>query len=436
MPNRPQQLPAVHEAWLPREHALHRPRHGGRQLTALICALIFFATPSLGWLFGARPAEIENHPLAGFPSIAEGWSFFTDLPAWATDQLIFRAGAIQAADAVSRTFFGEPAPFDQGGNGNTGPLPGSPQSPSGGQPPGQPDDPRAEPGYRRVIQGVNGWLYYGFDVDGKCDPRRPMAQTFASIDRLRDAVESSGRKFVFVIAPDKTTMVPEHLPESFAGKECARTASQRFWRLAGQRDYVLDIRDELAARAQLLGRPVYFRNDTHWTDEGAVVLTRAVADAIQPGVTESWRDSGVGWLTGMADLARMLGRSEKKTTLRYELSPDGLTDRTTKPLLDFRKPKHHVATPIDETVNDKTLVFGDSFTLASSRYLPAGFSDLTMLAYPPMADHEQTVLDALTDAEVVVVQAVERSVAAGTLPFTDEGFLQRARQAMAQRPIR
>ncbi|EHR53124.1 hypothetical protein SacmaDRAFT_4953 [Saccharomonospora marina XMU15] len=435
MANRPQQLPAVHEAWLPREHALHRPRHGGRQLTALICALIFFATPSLMWLGGARPAEIENHPLAGFPSIASGWSFFTDLPTWATDQLVFRAGAVTAADAISRTFFGEPAPFDQGGTGNPGPLPGSPQSPPAGQVPGQ-DTPHTEPGYRRVIEGGDGWLYYGFDVDGKCEPQRPMEQTFAHIDRLREAVESSGRKFVFVIAPDKTTMAPQHLPDSYAGKQCSRLASQRFWRLAGSRDYVVDIRDELAAQAQLLGRPVYFRNDTHWTDEGAIVLTRAIAEAVQPGVTKAWRAAGVGWVTGTADLPRMLGRSEKKSTLRYELRPDGQTDRTTEPLLDLERPQHHTASPIEQTVNSRTLVFGDSFALASSRYLPAGFSDLTILGYPSMADYERTVLKAFTDAEVVVVQAVERSVAASTLPFIDEGFLQQARQAMARRPIR
>ncbi|MFD2398456.1 hypothetical protein ACFSVJ_19220 [Prauserella oleivorans] len=132
MTNRPPQLPAVHEAWLPREHALHRPRHGGRQLTALISAVVFFTAPTLMWVFGARPGEIENHKLAGFPSIADGWSFFTDLPAWATDQLVFRAGAIDAADAISRSLFGEPAPFGQGSR-DTGPIPGTPQEMPGSE---------------------------------------------------------------------------------------------------------------------------------------------------------------------------------------------------------------------------------------------------------------------------------------------------------------
>ena len=92
------ELPPVHEAWLPREHSLHRPRHGKRQLTALISALVFLATPTLMWVAGMRPSEIENHELASFPGVGDGWGLFTGLEGWATDNLVFREEAISTAD--------------------------------------------------------------------------------------------------------------------------------------------------------------------------------------------------------------------------------------------------------------------------------------------------------------------------------------------------
>src|SRR5690606_25062368 len=214
-------LPPVHEAWLPREHALHRPRHGGRQLAALISALVFFVTPTALWVVGLRPTEIENHKLASFPSITDGWGMFTKLPRWAIDQLVFRGAAIDAADGISRGIFGEPPPFGTQRQ-PTGPLPGS-------TPPATDESPDVATGYRQVIEGEDGWLYLGDDVRGKCHPRKPLNRTIAGLNKLRKAVEASGREFRLIVAPDKTTMVPEHLPDRYAGKDCAEAFTRKLW---------------------------------------------------------------------------------------------------------------------------------------------------------------------------------------------------------------
>ncbi|PRX50491.1 acetyltransferase AlgX (SGNH hydrolase-like protein) [Prauserella shujinwangii] len=432
MTDQPTQLPSVHEAWLPREHPLHRPRHGGRQLLALISALVFFATPTLLWTVGVRPGKIENHELAGFPSVGDGWGFFTGMPQWATDQLAFRPGAIQAADAISRGLFGEPPPFDQGSSPRTGPLPGTGPAP----------DQRAEApstnesGYRRVIEGENGWLYYGYDNYAKCSPQRPLAETLTGINELRRAVEASGRRFVFVVAPDKTTMVPEHLPADYPDRDCARAATAEFWRLVPGQAGAIDLRQQLVDGARRLGTAMYPAQDTHWTDAGSVVLTRALAEAVRPGITWSWRTEPLGEYSNPADLPPMIGRGGEKTSMRFALRPDGETDRTSPPPDKLTTPQRRVAPPLESTVNEPTLVFGDSFTLASSRYLPAGFSDLTMLAYPSMGDNPDATIAAFVKSDVIVLEVVERSVAAGNLPFLEGDFIDQVGRALAERPVR
>jgi alginate O-acetyltransferase complex protein AlgJ len=429
--HQPQQLPAVHEAWLPREHALHRPRHGGKQLTALISALVFFATPTLLWVVGARPAEIENHRLAGFPSMAQGWAFFTSLPTWATDQLTFRAAAIGAADAISQAIFGESAPRDEGPSSGAGPLPGSP--PGGGEP-GEQSSPADQAGYRQVIEGKNGWLYFGTDAEAKCAPTHPLEDSLARIAQLKTIVESSGRKFVWIVPPDKSTMVPQFLPSSYPGKDCHQAAEAPTW---AQLDAAgaMDVRTQVQQSATQLGRPIYPPNDTHWTDEGGMIMTRAVADAVQPGVTRTWQSTAVGSYTVPADLPPLLGRRGDKTNLLYDLRPDGVTDRAGK-ISVIDTPVTQSLTPLTGTVDKKTLVYGDSFTMASSRYLVGAFSNLTMLAYSTNKTSQSQAIDAFVNSEVVVLETVERNVSGGALPFFNDGLLNELRTQLTEHPVR
>ncbi|QWF81476.1 alginate O-acetyltransferase AlgX-related protein [Amycolatopsis sp. CA-230715] len=433
----PQQLPAVHEAWLPREHALHRPRHGGRQLTALICALVFFATPTLLWVFGVRPGEIENHRLSGFPSLAAGWGFFTGLPGWGTDQLAFRTGAIELADGISRGLFGESAPRDQGSGPAAGPLPGSPP-PVGGtnQHPADAGSTDSEAGSRQVIEGNDGWLYFGADADLKCEPTRPLTETLNRMNTLRQAVEASGRKFVFVVAPDKSTMVPQHLPSSYPHKTCAQAASDPQWRQFASQGKALDMRPDLRAAEQRVGRPVYSPNDTHWSDEGAIEMTRAVAESLKPGVSAPWVATPTRQYTVGADLPPLLGRKDTKTNTEYALSPDGSIDRVGDPIKDFNVPTYRQGPALPQTINQRTLFFGDSFTYNSAHYLCAGFSDLRLLTSYTRPGDIDVALNEMVKSEVIVVEAVERTVSGGSLPFLEDSYLNAVKTALAQHPLR
>lgn len=392
------------------------------------------------WVFGEEPEEIENRKLADFPGITDGWGMFTELPGWATDHLIFRAAAIEAADSISHGVFDEPAPVGEAGSG-TGPLPGADEEPDDPDSPPSPEHPDSDPmpdvsaeetGYRRVIEGDNEWLYYGYDVITKCEPSRPFPDTFDRLDQLRDAVESSGRQFVAVIVPDKTTMVPAHLPDTYVGQDCARSATRELWELAEQREYLVDLRTDLANEAARLGEPVYFPQDTHWTDEGPLALTRELADRIEPGITQTWERADVGWRSEGADLAHMLGRSEENRTRQYELRPDGQTDRTGEPLETV--PEHRSAPDLDSTINDQTVLFGDSFGQAAARYLFGGFSDLTFGDDAGVVDQDPDALQSLRDSSVVVVQAVERSVAGSLMRYLDDDFIEQVQQTLATSP--
>lgn len=422
------QLPPVHEAWLPREHPLHRPRHGGKQLIALACAVIFFATPTVAWLSGARPAEIENRPLASLAGPSRGWEMFTALPAWATDNLVLRSSAIDAADAVSRNFFRDPAP--QGEAPLPGPLPGITPDLDGNETPETP----VHAGFHRVIEGKDGWLYLGEDVRSKCRPERTLDSVLRSLRELRDIVESSGRKFVLVVAPDKSTMVPEYLPDTFAGKQCARAATARFWPRMLDEGGAIDLRPDLQAAAQRIRRPVYFAQDTHWTHAGALMFTRAVAETVQPGVAATWKVVEDAPQSGRADLPPMIGKTGMTTVTTYQLRPDGVTNRRVTPPRTGRKPARITSSPIEGTVNQRTLLLGDSFSYASAAYFGAAFTDLTVASYATWPRGRDVILQEFVEADVVVVEIVERAAADGIAEFLGDDFRRSVREALAAHP--
>jgi len=419
-------LPPVHESWLPSAHPLYRPRHGGRQLLALVCAAVFFATPALAMALGTRPAEIENRRLAEFPGLGQGWGFLTGLTPWAADNLPFRDRAVAAADWVSREVFGEPPAFDRSGT-DPGVLP--PAEPE------QRPDPEAL-AVPAVIEGEDGWLYLGDDIVSRCDQARSLDETITQLRRLRAGVERSGRRLVLVVAPDKTTVVPEYLPDSYVGQTCAREVSEELWRRLPAETGALDLRDELRAWGEELGHPVYPKLDGHWSDEGGIVLTNRLAQAIQPGVSRTWKvDPLRPWETA-ADLPPLIGHTGVASGYSYALRPDGRTDQARDVPFDFTSPLRLATASGPGTVGESVGYLGDSFTLRALRYLAAVFGDLTALHYGQVReDAGRSAGRMLAEHEVVAIQIVERTLASGNSVLLDPAVVDGITAELAAKPL-
>ena len=417
----------VHEAWLPGEHPLHRPRHGGRQRVALIAALVFFLTPILALGAGVRPAKFENRELADAPSA--GWSFFVDLPAWAADNLPFRDAAVRTADLISRSVFGETALTART------PPPGpviAPPAVVAVPPPIASTPPTA--GYPTVIEGKEGWLYFGYDVEGKCAPSRPPDEVIAGLQRLRAAVEASGRPFVLVVAPDKSTAVPAYLPDSFAGQHCARERSEQFWSRITTQAGAIDLRPAIGDLAAA-GVPVYNQFDTHWTDAGSLTMVRAVAEAIQPGISQSWVVEPGQVRDYEADLPRLLGRTGTDPIQMYSLAPDGQQDRTVLYSGQMHSPVHFTSAQANGMVTTPVAMVTDSFALTASRYLGATFSDLTAVFYGTTTTDVGTIADVMAGGKVVVLEVVERNLAGGLPTLLDDGAIDHIAEVLNARPV-
>jgi len=426
MTSGPQQpeLPPLSESWLPKEHALYKPRHGGRQRIALVCALIFFAAPLLSLGVGIRPAEIDNRRLLSFPGLS---NLYTQLPQWAIDHLTFRSVALHAEDGVSRGVFGEAPSFQRGQQGV------DPTQPDGNQgivPVTREEIPPA-------IEGRNGWLYYGDDVVSRCIPAQKLSATIAALQRLRGIVEASGRQFVLIIAPDKSTVVPQNLPDSYPGKQCAQAATSAFWRQVPAATGAIDLRSDLAAWGAQLGHPVYPPQDGHWADEGAITMTRALAEAVRPGASAGWViQPSQAWQTS-ADLPPLIGHEGVDQGDYYALEPDGRTDATKNVGVDFTStPDRLDGSNLPGTVPDNIAYLGDSFTIRALRYFNAAFTNITVMHYQDVTkDDGLAAGQVMAGASVVAVELVERTLESGNSLMLRPEVLDGIARVLAAHPV-
>jgi hypothetical protein len=125
-----------------------------------------------------------------------------------------------------------------------------------------------------VIKGRDGWLYYA-DDDALEDyeSATPMSEAELrgwanTLVSTRDVLRAHGIAYLFVLAPDKHVIYPEHLPESIHRVRPTYRMDELLAYLRQHTDLsVLDLRPALIARKQV--EQVYFRTDTHWNDAGA-----------------------------------------------------------------------------------------------------------------------------------------------------------------------
>lgn len=175
-----------------------------------------------------------------------------------------------------------------------------------------------------VMPGRDDW-YYWLGEDGLSLARHlrgtaPFAQTdvdatVAELGRRRDWLATLGIAYVVVVVPEKFTIYPEYLP-AWVARSADPTPHDRV-RDAIARDGRVNFVDLRPALLEAKSRErVYFKTDSHWNFNGAIVgynvLMRAVAAALPAGALTAIAPvkrpayvPGVDFYSG--DLVQMLG---------------------------------------------------------------------------------------------------------------------------------
>ena len=349
-----------------------------KRLEARVLAGIFvllISIPVIAFAIGMRPEPNQNRPPTPLPDITvEGLldrELTPQLDQYLEDALIIAPTAV-AAEAWADVALG--------------------------------DNPNDE-----VTIGTSGWLYYSFSLSRPCLSTDDAAAFSDAIDRATRVVEATGRELILAIAPDKATIVPDYLPDE---DYCVDDVAATLTALDGP-DSLVTVWDQMrTARAN--ERPIYFRLDTHWTNEGAGVMAEALVERLEPG---GWVDDAVVEVATVdheGDLTVLLGLPATEESLELEVDlPDSEQTNTIRALSTAAGTEYDKVVAVDfastnPVVPGSTLVMHDSYGWALTPMLAPYFGDAAFIAETyPGASH---LWDDLARAERIIHVSVQRSL--------------------------
>jgi alginate O-acetyltransferase complex protein AlgJ len=407
----------------------------------LVAALLFFFGPAVAFLLCDRAEEIDNRPLADTPSPLQGWSFIPDFNTWANDHLPLRSQAVRGGTELSEKVFDEPPQYGQttAADGVRTPAVDGAQTTAVG---GAQTTPGDGVQYPRVIRGSDGWLYLGSDVSTSCNPLLSVRETVRSLQRLDAAIEGSGRTLVLAVAPDKSTIVPEHLPDRFAGEGCAKARKAAFWdSLTSAGLPLIDMRGPLQDAQERLGHPVYRKTDSHWNWQGASVLAEQVVTRLDPALLAGDASPFVeGRETELrGDLGAMIGKPSTDEAVEVTVDRPGVTlsvggqtvDASGMPGLGTQPATIDASSTAAPLYPGRTAVFGDSF-FGSARAMFAPFFDELSIVHNQSP--ARVLAKVIADSDTIVVELVERSVAGGAVQFATPAVVDVIERELADSP--
>lgn len=277
-----------------------------------------------------------------------------------------------------------------------------------------------------VILGTDGWLYYvGANTDRLLDRhvrgRDPFSQDELEhwrrllLERTRH-FKSIGARYVLVIAPDKESIYPEHLPAWIGPKLGPSRLDQLMDYLNSASEVtVIDLRRSLIANKG--SDDLYYKTDTHWNPRGAYAAYREIAGVLEayfPGIpVKSWLSFNPRVAQGQGmDIAKMIGLefAEENFEMDYSACTEHRPISIPVPEALQSKTASAYSTRCDIPGNIDAVIFQDSFGLALAPFLEESFRSTANFSRMEWNDAAGYGLSETLRANLVVEIMVERSL--------------------------
>jgi hypothetical protein len=362
-----------------------------------IVAAAFVFGPLVLYVGGVRPRSIENRPLAAVPDPGRGWSAADQAGPWSTDHLPGRTQAVHANSWISYFVLHE---LPRQARITTA----SPAAVTSGA---------ARVETPTVVLGKNGYLFYGDDFDAACENGREFRASLRRLAELARVIESSGRRAVFALGPNKSSVTADELPEALPRGACAARgiAAQNAVLDRVSDPHFVPMRRQLA-REHAAGRQVYWKTDTHWTTAGGSLFARQLARKLSPALAGRLT-TRPSTLRKNGDLMTLAGLTFKETGQAAKVHTGGVVrERATSSRFDPRHARYAVnrwdTSPATGLVPGKSLILGDSFSYFVLDALRPVFAHGTFTWLGHVSTHD--LVDQIADSDTVVLEVVQRAL--------------------------
>lgn len=242
----------------------------------------------------------------------------------------------------------------------------------------------------QVIVGKGDWLFYKDEISdytGKLlISDEQMSKLAQNISDLSNKLNKQGIKFIFMVAPNKSSIYPEFVPNRYA-KSNLSNYDRLVSELKKKEINVFDPKPLLLENKSNF--QLYYKKDTHWNDYAAYLVSNQIIANIsqmtnikQPALTIANSKEVVNY----NDLNNMMGVD--------------VTVKEMKPSIDIPKISNHFP---------NLLWYHDSFASAVSPLITPYFDERVML-HNLDKPINTTLTSNLQDKKIVIFQIVERNI--------------------------
>jgi alginate O-acetyltransferase complex protein AlgJ len=271
--------------------------------------------------------------------------------------------------------------------------------------------------FPNVLLGKDGWMHYTGDGElnyfqnaTKMENEKELVKRLKALNRY---LTSQGITLLVAVAPDKSTIYPDTLPDQI------KPLSKQSWldsllSYAGEKDMplIIDLRPVLRAERQ--DRDVFYKTDTHWNGYGAFAAYKAIINTLKSSHPElqsyEISDLNLKLVTkdnDLHDTPQMLGINT--------ITEPTLFIAPKKPFVQMLHPMDYYGYNQFSSIPDSTLptllAFHDSQGAHYlNNYLSMNFAKSYFVHYLSMPDYLTQEAIEQFKPDVIIIEIVERGL--------------------------
>lgn len=268
----------------------------------------------------------------------------------------------------------------------------------------------------KVHIGKDGWLYlknglYSY-LKNDCNKEKKALKLARSLNSIEKIFESAGKKFFFVVAPDKATIYPEHVGFKRPQNSCGMNFYELF--LQALEKYPLHgfIRLDNSLIDAKKDFPLYFATGTHWNHRGSILASRVMLEKLSTS-TKKFILPDIKFMENerTRDLAALFSLNLKEKS-NYAIRIHKNVAIKIRSLKDLPNGKSHLqittTARTDKSLLPHTIIYRDSFMFMPLKMMQGSFKEIDAFSAHRLPISNKIDTDSLRASKIVMIEVVER----------------------------
>lgn len=266
--------------------------------------------------------------------------------------------------------------------------------------------------------GKDGWFYLDIALDdyfkNNCNERKKARNLARKLHAIEKEAEAEGKKFIFIVPPDKATIYPEHVGLPRNPGACGKNFYDLFLEALQRFPVHGFIRLDRILLNKKKDYQLYYAKDSHWNDRTSAFVSKIILERLttpsrrfslpKMEFREERRVKDLMWLSVMS----------LKETSEYFFNIEEKGKVTVKRLRHLPNGNSHLKISSDalpgRALLPRALIYRDSFMISPLKLIGGSFAEIDALWARSIPVSTRIDFPMLRDSKIIIIEVVEREL--------------------------